>query len=180
MDGLKPSDLDLRTWKLSAIPIINHYLKRMGIEDLISSRIDGGGLVTHSKCLMILLRNIILEREPVYGIGKWVSRFEPSLLGLSAEQLHHMNDDRVGRTLDVLFDAERASMLNMKSIPIYSEERECFSPTSGRILSEFHDLEVHRLVSHGNEVRRFYTESSDLQKLIMSLLGISEEEFRPK
>jgi hypothetical protein len=29
-------------------------------------------------------------------------------------------------------------------------------------------------------VRRFYTEFSDLQKLIMSLLGVSEEEFRPK
>ena len=86
MDGLKPSDLDLQTVKISAIPIINHYLKRMGIEDLISGRIDGGGQVTHSKCLMILLRNIILEREPVYGIGKWVSRFEPSLLGLSAER----------------------------------------------------------------------------------------------
>ena len=58
MDGLKPSDLDLQTEKISAIPIINHYLKRMGIEDLISGRIDGGGQVTHSKCLMILLRNI--------------------------------------------------------------------------------------------------------------------------
>ncbi|MHB8361637.1 MAG: hypothetical protein ACYDDC_07560 [Thermoplasmataceae archaeon] len=68
----------------------------------------------------------------------------------------------------------------MKSIPLYSEERECFSPTCDRILSEFHDVEVHRLVSHGNEVRRFYTEFSDLHKLIMSLLGISEEEFRPE
>ena len=66
----EPSDLDLQTEKISAIPIINRYLKRMGIEDLISGRIDGGGQVTHSKCLMILLRNIILEREPVYGIGK--------------------------------------------------------------------------------------------------------------
>ena len=69
---------------------------------------------------------------------------------------------------------------SMKSIPIYSEERECYSPTSDRILSEFHDVEVHRLVSHENEVRRFYTEFSDLQKLIMSLLGVSEEEFRPE
>ncbi|MHB1471734.1 MAG: IS1634 family transposase, partial [Thermoplasmataceae archaeon] len=68
----------------------------------------------------------------------------------------------------------------IKSIPLYSEERECFSPTSDRILSEFHDVEVHRLMSQRNEVRRFYTEFSDLQKLIMSLLGVSEEEFRPK
>ena len=37
---------------------------------MISGRIDDGGQVTHSKCLMILLRNILLEREPVYGIGK--------------------------------------------------------------------------------------------------------------
>jgi hypothetical protein len=29
-------------------------------------------------------------------------------------------------------------------------------------------------------VRRFYTEFSDLQKLIMSLLGVSDEEFGPE
>ncbi|MHB1493407.1 MAG: IS1634 family transposase [Thermoplasmataceae archaeon] len=111
MDGLNASDLDLRTGKITAIPIINHYLDRMGVEEMFSSRLDGGGQITHSKCLTILLRNIILERKPVYGIGKWVSRFEPSLLGLSAEQLQHMNDDRIGRILDLLFDADRSSML---------------------------------------------------------------------
>ncbi|MHB1709058.1 MAG: hypothetical protein ACYCT2_06255 [Thermoplasmataceae archaeon] len=47
-------------------------------------------------------------------------------------------------------------------------------------MSEFHNVEVHRLISHGNEVRRFYTEFTDLQKLIMLLLDVSQEQFRPE
>ncbi|EQD75426.1 transposase IS4 family protein, partial [mine drainage metagenome] len=52
-----------------------------------------------------------MERKPVYGMGKWVSSIEPSLLGITANQTDHVNDDRMGRTLDMLFDVDRGSML---------------------------------------------------------------------
>ena len=68
----------------------------------------------------------------------------------------------------------------IKSIPLYSEERDCSSPTCYRIFSAFDKMQVHHLVSDGMEIERFYTEISDIQRLIMSLIGISEEEFRPK
>ncbi|EQD46046.1 IS4 family transposase, partial [mine drainage metagenome] len=78
--------------------------------------------------MMILLKNIILEREPLYGIAKWVTRFESSLLGLSQDQLVHVNDDRIGRTLDVIFDSDRGSMITeiakrtMKNFGIGTDE----------------------------------------------------------
>lgn len=76
----------------------------------------------------------------------------------------------------------RIAMVNlgMKSIPLYSEERECSSPTCYRIFSAFDNMQVHRLISNGKETERFYTDISDVQKLILSLLGIPEEEFRPE
>ncbi|EQD77797.1 Transposase-like protein [mine drainage metagenome] len=76
----------------------------------------------------------------------------------------------------------RIAMKNhkMKSIPLYSEERNCFSPTGDRILSEFHNLDVHRKMNNGNVTNIFYTEMTEIQKLILSLLAVSEEDFSPQ
>ncbi len=49
--------------------------------------------------------------EPLYGLGEWAARYAPELLGLTDEQVGVLNDDRVGRALDTLFDADRASLL---------------------------------------------------------------------
>ncbi|MFQ5793126.1 MAG: IS1634 family transposase, partial [Acidobacteriota bacterium] len=61
--------------------------------------------------LALLVRNLLLCREPLYGVGAWASRYEPSLLGLSPEAGSGLNDDRVGRALDDLFDADRPSLV---------------------------------------------------------------------
>jgi hypothetical protein len=100
---------ELRTKWIYAIPIINRYMQRIGLQDILSSRMGGGGIVPNTSCLMILLRNILTEREPIYGMGKWASSIDPSLLGITEDQADHVNDDRMGRTLDMLFDADRGS-----------------------------------------------------------------------
>ncbi|MGH3502590.1 MAG: IS1634 family transposase, partial [Nocardioidaceae bacterium] len=46
-----------------------------------------------------------------YGLGEWAARFDPTLLGLGEGDLEVLNDDRVGRALEALFDADRASLL---------------------------------------------------------------------
>jgi transposase len=76
----------------------------------------------------------------------------------------------------------RMAMANMgiKSIPLYSEERECSAATCYRIFSAFGNMQVHHLFSNGKETEIFYTDISDVQKLILSLLDIPEEGFRPK
>ncbi len=62
-------------------------------------------------CLMVLLRNIIMEIEPVYGIAEWIAQFAPSLFGLPPDLAKRINDDRIGRSLDLLYDSDRGSML---------------------------------------------------------------------
>ena len=47
--------------------------------------------------------------EPVYALGEWAAPFDPALLGLAEGEAGLLNDDRVGRTLARLFDADRAS-----------------------------------------------------------------------
>jgi transposase len=60
----------------------------------------------------VLLRNIVLlDRQPIYTHAEWAARAEPGLIGLTEGQAACLNDDRVGRALDRLFDADRAALL---------------------------------------------------------------------
>ena len=63
------------------------------------------------QCIGILIRNILVSREPLYGIGEWIEEYPPALLGISEQNARHINDDRIGRSLERLFDADRSSLL---------------------------------------------------------------------
>ncbi|MDP2707420.1 MAG: IS1634 family transposase, partial [Burkholderiales bacterium] len=54
---------------------------------------------------------VLLGRAPVYALEEWATSIEPAQLRLTAAQISLLNDDRVGRALDELFDADRASLL---------------------------------------------------------------------
>jgi hypothetical protein len=53
--------------------------------------------------------------------GEWAAPFDPLLLGLDAEEVALFNDDRVGRALDQLFDADRASLLTRLMLGVIGE-----------------------------------------------------------
>ena len=52
----------------------------------------------------------MISREPLYGVGGWAARYMPRLLGLAPTQPSSLNDDRVGRCLDRIFDADVPSL----------------------------------------------------------------------
>lgn len=51
----------------------------------------------------VLICNLCVAREPLYGLAGWAGRHDPALLGLTEGQAGLLNDDRVGRALDELF-----------------------------------------------------------------------------
>ncbi|MFO7907168.1 MAG: IS1634 family transposase [Pirellulaceae bacterium] len=98
----------LRTWTVGAVPLVNQLLERIRLEEFLRQHLPKDGrrmAVPTSRCLLLLLRNVLLSREPIYGLGEWAERFAPDLLGLRDEDLDHLNDDRIGRSLDRLFQA---------------------------------------------------------------------------
>jgi transposase len=62
--------------------------------------------------LGVLLRSIIVEREPIYRQQETVDAFHPRVYGLSMHEHHLAGDDRIGRALDELFEADRAALLS--------------------------------------------------------------------
>ena len=110
-----PASVRCESLEVGGAPVIRHFLARLdlpGLFDRLLPRWRGRQRdLPTSTVLCVLLSNLLLDRQPMYGIAAWVSGFVPEHLGLLPEQLPLLNDDRVGRALDHLFRADRASLL---------------------------------------------------------------------
>lgn len=71
--------------------------------------------------IRLLVVNLLLGRAPLYGLGEWAAPYAPHLLGLPGGDTGWLNDDRVGRALLALFDADRASLLTELVVGVIGE-----------------------------------------------------------
>jgi transposase len=104
----------LRSYGLGALPILDHLLKRMKLEEFLRDYLPKerrGTRITAARGLTVLVKNFLLAREPIYGLGEWAAAFAPDALGLSPEELLLLNDDRAGRWMTRLFRSDRPSLL---------------------------------------------------------------------
>ena len=99
---------------VGGLPMVNQLLGRIRLEEYLRDALpkeDGRTKLSPTKALLVLLRNLLVSREPIYGVGEWAARYAPDLLGLSANEVGLLNDDRVGRALDKLFAADVPSLV---------------------------------------------------------------------
>jgi transposase len=99
----------LNSRRLGALPILDRFFQALRIDEALRDRLpreDRRHRVSNTTALLLLARNLLVSRTPLYGVGEWAARQEPALLGLIESQLAALNDDRVGRALDKLFDAD--------------------------------------------------------------------------
>ena len=114
----------LRAEVLGALPIVEHFLGRLGVDHLLDSFVpatDSRMKLHPAKALGVLVRNLSLCHQPLYSLGEWAAPFDPVLLGLLPDEVRLLNDDRVGRALVSLFDADRASLLNRLVLDMATE-----------------------------------------------------------
>jgi len=99
----------LRSQAVGALPLINGILKRLQLREHLQAVLpeeDRRVIVPTATGLLVLLKNVLLSREPLYGVADWGVRQAPDLLGVTGPQIEAFNDDRMGRCLDRLFDAD--------------------------------------------------------------------------
>jgi transposase len=103
----------LHSYRVGLLPILNHILQRLRIEPSFRAYLpvqDRRCRIDPAKGLLVLLKNLLLCREPLYGVGEWAARHDPDEIGLSETQIASLNDDRVGRCLDRLFQNDCGSL----------------------------------------------------------------------
>src|SRR5664280_1866232 len=103
-------DFALVSRALGGLPIINHVLDRLGLPALLAGVLPAGDArvkLAAAAAIRLVGANLVLGREPLYGLGEWAARYDPGLLGLTEADVSGFNDDRAGRALEALFDAVR-------------------------------------------------------------------------
>jgi hypothetical protein len=86
----------------------------MGLAALLEKHVPTGDKrcrVPHAQALGVLVRSIVVEREPIYRAQETVHGFAAGLFGVAGEDIQSLSDDRLGRALDRLFEADRAALL---------------------------------------------------------------------
>lgn len=116
-----PASFTLTTERVGALPLVNHFIERIGLPALLEGAVpthDGRCAISHASALLVLLRSIVIEREPLYRQQETAHGFAPALYGLSAAEVNRLGDDRIGRALDKLFDADRAALLTQVALAV--------------------------------------------------------------
>jgi len=99
----------LRSSTVGALPILNEFLRRMRLQEFLRAALppeDRRMKLSPVKALLVLLRNLLISREPIYGVGEWAACHAADALGLAPTEIERLNDDGVGRALDRLFVAD--------------------------------------------------------------------------
>ena len=99
--------LELRSYDVGALPLLTRIFQRIQLERILQEHLpkdDPRTELATGAALMVLFANLLLSREPVYGVGEWAARFPPDLFGLHQKDLARLHDDRLGRCLDRMFE----------------------------------------------------------------------------
>jgi transposase len=155
--------LRLRGLRVGALPILNHFIGRMGLEQELSLALRN---TTYADVLLALLKNIVVERSALYAVGEWVALYDSGLVTHSK-----IGDDRLGRALDRLFAADRATLQTRIVLAVMND----FDLAMERIHNDTTSVMVRGAYDHQNrnavQLKRGHSKERrpDLKQLVFSL-----------
>jgi transposase len=94
---MQEKNLNLRSFKIGCLPIVDHFIDQMGLRPKLTGALRNEG---YADALIILLKNILIGRDALYAIREWAKQYD----------LEEVGDDRIGRALERLFEADRATL----------------------------------------------------------------------
>src|SRR3954465_11592796 len=72
--------LELRSYDIGALPLLNRIVERMQLRRILGEHLprdDSRTELSTVTALLILFANLLMAREPVYGVGEWAALFPP-------------------------------------------------------------------------------------------------------
>lgn len=110
---INKDNLKLDSKSIGSLPIVNHFLNRLNLSDSLDKFVPSRPNMAfkHSEAITLFIRNILIERQPLYNLAHWAKQYEADWIGLKDINPKILNDDRIGRSLNALFEADRSSLL---------------------------------------------------------------------
>jgi len=99
---MQAENLRLHALRVGALPILNCIIERMALADELTLALKNSG---YAEALLALIKNILVERNALYALGEWAALYDAGLVAQGK-----IGDDKLGRALDRLFTADRATL----------------------------------------------------------------------
>lgn len=165
-------------------PVITPFMERLRLRGFFDDALgppDRRFKLAPTESALLLVRNFTLSRHPLYGVSEWAAHFDPGRFGMDERQARFLNDDRLGRALDKLFESDLRSLMTRVVVHMVREfdidlER-CHNDSTSITFSGVYRRKTPRadgkrslLITHGhNKDHR-----PDLKQLVWSLSVASD------
>lgn len=100
---MQVSSLSLRSRRQGALPLVDQFLQRLGLQPLLSPHIAHPH---YRDALELLVKSVLLCPNALYRIQAWAQEYDPAW-----RPPGQFDDDTLGRALERLFEADRASLM---------------------------------------------------------------------
>ncbi len=108
--------VEARFKQIDVLPMVKHYMDSLDLYNLFTKYVPASAdcLAEHAESLCLLVANIICDNKPLYKIQEWLSKYSDGLVDEPTNS-SLFNDDRFGRALSALFNADRHSLMTEAS-----------------------------------------------------------------
>lgn len=170
--GVKKGTI-LKKFALGAHPIIEDYVRRLRIAEIIASHIkqDHRLQMACEKVITVMIHNILTAPKAMYELLDWALPLSEEVIGLEPGESEKLTDDRVGKTLDLFYYGKHKEVffrLALRAIKIFDLNcsRIHQDTTTATFSGSYRTWSASELLTHGhNKDHR-----PDLKQLV---LGIS-------
>ena len=104
--------MDTKIKQVGTLPLIKYYMEELGLARLFDQYVPNrtGMEIDPAQVLCLMVMNIMVSAKPLYRVEDWLHDYFDGVTEGRFEAAKY-NDDRLGRTLDLLFAADRLSLL---------------------------------------------------------------------
>jgi transposase len=103
---------NLKRLLVGPLPLLHIIAQRMRLKDILSRYIPkhGNSLIDPVDTLLLLIYNLTICKMPLYELEEWCNTLDLGRIGIEANN-GAFTDDRFGKSLDKLFEADRSSLM---------------------------------------------------------------------
>lgn len=99
---MQATDLQHRKVRIATLPLINGCLAKLEVRTRLEEILRPA---RYAAAIELLIKNVLIEPAALYRVPAWAEQFEPQERGATP-----LTDDGLGRALDKLFQADRATL----------------------------------------------------------------------
>jgi transposase len=108
------ADTTLRSLEVGSLPLLNHFIEQLDLERILRQHLPEDDVrqeIPTERIVLLLVRNVLVSREPMYAVPEWAARYAPELFDLYHADMALLHDDRLGKCMARLYTATTPDLI---------------------------------------------------------------------